>query len=165
MVAGHHVRMYPTNTYRCTECSGTFAPDPRVGDRQVTCGAGKCQQARHAKRCRQWHAANRETTAEHYQDVVVPFRREQPDYQRRWRWGRRLREIREQTSLLGGALLASLHGLVRQAERLAQQAASVVQTGILAGQKLQRAVAAVRSTITALEQLEASTAELRELGL
>jgi hypothetical protein len=97
--------------------------------------------------------------------VVVPFRREQPDYQRRWRWGRRLREIREQTSLLGGALLASLHGLVRQAERLAQQAASVVQTGILAGQKLQRAVAAVRSTITALEQLEASTAELRELGL
>ncbi len=95
----------------------------------------------------------------------MPFRREQPDYQQRWRWGRRLREIREQTTVLGGALLAGLHKLVRQAETLARQAASIVQTGILAGEKLQRAVAAVRSTITALEQLEASTAELRELGL
>ena len=165
MVAGHHVRMFPTNTCRCTECSGKFAPDPRVGDRQVTCGAAECQQARHAKRCRQWHATNRDATAKHYEDVVAPFRREQPDYQRRWRWGRRLREIREQTGLLGGALLGRLHGLVRQAEGLAQRAASCVQTGILAGEKLRRAVAAVRSTITALEQLEASTAELRELGL
>jgi len=162
MMAGHHVRMKPTSPCRCVECSAEFVPDPRVGVRQVTCGAAGCQKARHAKRCREWHANNKEATATHYQDVVVPFRQKQPDYQRRWRWGRRLCEIREKTTLLGGAVLASLRGLVLRAQRLAF---GTVQTGVLAGEKLQHAVAAVRSTITALKQLEASTAELRELGL
>ena len=162
MMAGHHVRMISTNPCRCVECSAEFVPDPRVGTRQVTCGALGCQRARHADQCREWHANNKEATATHYQDVVVPFRREQPDYQRRWRWGRRLCEIREKTTLLGGEALASLRGLVFRAQKLAFGA---VQTGVLAGEKLQRAMAAVRATITALEQLEASTAQLRELGL
>lgn len=95
----------------------------------------------------------------------MPFRQQQPDYQRRWRWSRQLREIRERTSLLGGAVLASLRRLVCWAERLIRQAPSALQAGILAGEKLGRAVAAVRTTITALEQLGASTSELRELGL
>ena len=165
-MTGHHARMKNTTTRRrCVQCSGEFVPDPRVGDRQVTCGAVECQRARHTDRCRQWHAANAEATASHYQDVVVPFRREQPDYQSRWRWWQRLREIREQTGLLGGALLASLRALVARAEQLARRAAGIVQTGVLAGQMLERAVRAVRCTVTALEQLEASTAELRELGL
>src|SRR5690606_5866543 len=98
--------MKTTNPCRGSECSAEFIPDPRVGDRQVTCGAPGCQRARHAKRCREWHAANKEAAASHYEDVVVRFREQQPDYQRRWRWGRRLREIREKTALLGGALLA-----------------------------------------------------------
>jgi hypothetical protein len=157
--------MIPTSPCRCSECSAEFIPDPRVGERQVTCGAAECQQARHAKQCREWHASNKETTASHYEDVVVPFRQRQPDYQRRWRWGQRLREIREKTTLFGGALLVALRGLVQQAERLVVRAADVVQTGVLSGEKLGRAVAAVRSTITALEQLEARTTELRELGL
>src|SRR3972149_2539812 len=101
----------------------------------------------------------------HYQDVVVPFRQQQPDYQRRWRWGRRLREIREQTGLLGGAILGRLQALVSGAEQLLARAAGTVQTGVLAGESLSRAVRAVRATIAALEQLEASTAELRALGL
>jgi hypothetical protein len=96
---------------RCVECSGEFVPDPRVGRRQVTCGAEKCQRARHAKRCREWHASNAEAAATHYQDVVVPFRQQQPDYQGRWRWGRRLREIREKSGVLSGVLLASLRAL------------------------------------------------------
>jgi len=157
--------MNPANPYRCVECNAEFVADPRVGARQVTCGAAECQRARHAKQCLEWHANNKEATATHYQDVVVPFRREQPDYQRRWRWGRRLCEIREETTLLGGALLAGLRGLMQQAQGLLHQAADIVQTGVLAGEKLQCAVAAVRATITALEQLEASTSELRELGL
>ena len=165
MLAGHHVRMNQTSPCRCTECNAEFIPDPRVGERQVTCGAAECQQARHAKQCRDWRAGNRDATASHYEDVVVPFRDRQPDYQRRWRWGRRLREIRENTTLLGGALLAALRGLVQQAEKLVVRAVGVVQTGVLAGEKLSRAVAAVRSTMTALEQLEASAAELRDLGL
>ncbi len=150
---------------RCVECSGEFVPDPRVGDRQVTCGASKCQRARHADRCREWRASNAEATASHYQDVVVPFRQEQPDYQSRWRWVRRLREIREQTGLLSAGLLTSLQALVPQAEQLARRAMGIVQTGVLAGKMLERAVKAVRSTITALQQIQASTTELRELGL
>jgi hypothetical protein len=97
--------------------------------------------------------------------VVVPFRQEQPDYQSRWRWGRRLREIREEMGKLGSGLLGTLRSLAIGAERLAKRATTGVQTGVLAGEKLQRAVRAVRSTITALEQLEASSAELRDLGL
>jgi hypothetical protein len=76
--------------------------------------------------------------------VVVPFRQQQPDYQRRWRWSRQLREIRERTSLLGGAVLASLRRLVCWAERLIRQAPSALQAGILAGEKLGCAVAAVQ---------------------
>jgi hypothetical protein len=150
---------------RCVKCSGEFIPDPRVGDRQVTCGAEKCQRTRHADRCRQWHASNAEAAASHYQDVVVPFRRAQPDYQSRWRWWRRLGEIREQSEVLCGTLVAGLRALVSHAEQLARRAVGIVQTGVLAGEMLQRAVSAVRSTIAAIEQLEASTAELRAVGI
>jgi hypothetical protein len=97
--------------------------------------------------------------------VIVPFRRAQPDYQSRWRWWRRLREIREQSQRFGGALLGGLQTLVSRAKPLVRRAVGVVQTGVLAGEKLERAVTAVRATISALKQLEASTAELAELGL
>ena len=164
-MAGHRARMKPHNNCLCVKCSGEFVPDPRVGDRQVTCGRAECQQARHADRCREWHASNTEATRSHYQDVVVPFRRAQPDYQSRWRWWRRLREIREQSLEFGGALLAGLQALVSRGEQLVRRAVGVVQTGVLAGEKLERAVAAVGATISALKQLQSSTAELEELGL
>lgn len=150
---------------RCVQCNRVFIPDPRVGVRQVTCGAPECQQARHAEQCRQWHASNKQARASHYEDVVVPFRQKQPDYQQRWRWARRLREIREESGLLTGTLLAGLRTLVARAEQLARRATEAVQTGVLAGEMLKRAVTAVQSTISALEQLEASQSELRKLGL
>lgn len=164
-LAGHHARMNSTNLCRCVHCSAEFVPDPRVRTRQITCGADECQRARHADRCRQWHAQNAEAAASHYGDVVVPFRQAQPDYQRRWRWGQRLREIREESSRLGGSLLARLRAMVSGAESLAQRATGAVQSGVLAGEKLSRAVTAVRTTIALLEQLEASTAELGQLAL
>jgi len=157
--------MKPNKTRRCVKCSGEFIPDPRVGDRQVTCGAAECQRARHADRCREWHASNAEAAASHYQDVVVPFRQQQPDYQQRWRWSQRLGEIREKSGVLSGVLLAGLRTLLLRAEKLARRAEATVQTGVLAGAMLSRAVSAVRSTIAAIEQLEASTSELRALGL
>jgi hypothetical protein len=127
--------MKQTTTYRrCVECSCEFVPDPRVRDRQVTCGRSECQRARHAEQCRQWRACNTEATASHYADVVIPFRQAQPDYQRRWRWVRRLREIREQSTLLAGTLLAGLRTLVSRAEELGQRVLGVVQTGVLAGE-------------------------------
>jgi hypothetical protein len=66
---------------------------------------------------------------------------------------------------LGGALLGALRSLVNGARGLAERAIGVAQSGVLAGVSLDRAVAAVRSTIVALEQLAASTAELGALGL
>src|SRR3972149_2423662 len=95
--------MKTTTTHRrCVECSGEFIADPRVGDRQVTCGAEGCQRTRHAGRGREWHAGNAEG---------------------RGGWGRSLREIREQTGLLGGAILGRLQALVSGAEQLLARAA------------------------------------------
>jgi hypothetical protein len=131
----------------------------------VTCGAPECQKARHAQQCRAWHASNKDSAAHHYQDVVVPFRSGQPDYQRRWRWGCCLREIREQMTPLGGAAIDKLRSLVRRAEQLVHDAVGIVQSGVLAGENLARAVRAVRSVIVCVEQLESSAAALRELGL
>lgn len=164
-MAGQHARMQITIVRRCSQCNAEFVPDPRIGARQGTCGAAECQQKLHAEACRQWHGANVEATSSHYRDFVVPFRLGQPDYQWRWRWGQKLREIREQMGQLGVALLAPLRSLISRAQKLASRAIGIVQTGVLAGESLNRAVQAVRSMITALEQLEASTAELGALGL
>lgn len=157
--------MNTSNLHRCVKCNTAFVPDPRVGSRQVTCGAEGCQRARHADLCRAWHRANQGLEGEHYRDVVVPFRQRQPDYQARWRWGRKFREIREQMEQLGGLVGGALLSLVDGAKKLAVRAVGVVQTGVLAGDSLERAVAAVQSTIVALEQLAASTSKLRALGL
>jgi len=62
-------------------------------------------------------------------------------------------------------VLARLMAMVSRAGALAQRATDVVQTGVLAGEKLAQAVALVRTTIALLEQLEASASELRQLGL
>jgi hypothetical protein len=157
--------MNETKHRRCVQCNTKFIPDPRVGERQVTCGAKDCQRARHAARCSEWHKVNKDIEAGHYRDVVVPFRREQQDYQGRWRWGQKLRKIREQTGQFSGSLLKALRSLVAGAERLKKRAIGAVQTGVLAGDLLARAAAAVQSTISALQQLAASTAELHAVGL
>jgi hypothetical protein len=66
---------------------------------------------------------------------------------------------------LGGALLAPLRSLISRAQELANRAAGVTQSGVLAGESLNRAIQAVRSMVAALEQLQSSTAELCALGL
>lgn len=150
---------------RCSQCNRLFIPDPRVDDRQVTCGDAECQRTRHADRCRSWHGANVDVTRSHYEDVVVPFREVQPDYQRRWRLAGRLREIREKMKPTGGMLLASLRALLRRAETLSESATRGVQSGVLAGNLLEEAAAALRGVIAAFEQLEASMSALRSMGL
>lgn len=158
--------MTTTNSVRrCCHCTRPFVPDPRVGDRQITCGEEACQRARHSEQCRAWHEQNREVTASHYQDVVVPFRQQQPDYQRRWRLGRKLREIRETMMPTGGVMLSSLRALLGRAEDLSKSAARNTQTGVLAGEMLNRARVALRGLVAALEQLEANVSELQSLGL
>lgn len=97
--------------------------------------------------------------------MVVPFRVRQPDYQRRWRLAGRLREIREKTSSVGGVLLASLRALLGRAEALSESTSKRAQTGVLAKELLDTAVAALRGAIGALEQLEASVATLQAMEL
>ena len=154
-----------TPVRRCCHCTRRFVADPRVGGRQVTCGAWQCQRARHCERCRAWHAANSDVAGTHYEDVVVPFRERQPDYQRRWRLAARLREIREESSPISRVLLTSLRALMGRAQRLAESPTRDGQTGVLAAKMLDKAMAALRFAIAALEQLEASVATLQALRL
>ncbi len=154
-----------TTARRCCECRRRLEPDPRVGARQVTCGAEKCQRERHSDRCRAWHRANGDVAGCHYEDVVVPFRRRQPDYQRRWRLAQRLREIREETRPLGSVLLTSFQALLSRTKTLSESPTSEAQTGVLTAKLLSKATDVLRGAVAALEQLEVSVAELRSMGL
>ncbi len=50
----------------CRICGKWFSPDPRLGDRQKTCGAAECQRHRHALKCAEWNRKNRACFRESY---------------------------------------------------------------------------------------------------
>jgi hypothetical protein len=50
----------------CRVCGKWFSPDPRLGDRQKTCGAAECQRQRHAAKCAEWNRKNRSCFRESY---------------------------------------------------------------------------------------------------
>jgi len=132
----------------------------------VTCGRPECQKARHCYSCKDWRKRNADIATTHYDDVVKPFRQNQPDYQRRWRLGRRLREIREKfDSLVIGALLTSIRGLIGRAEALASRPARGPQTGVLAGNLLDKTAQALRDVVAGLEPLGKGVETLRSMGL
>jgi hypothetical protein len=80
---------------KCCQCNRPFVPNPRVADRQVTCGDAQCRRRQHAESCRRWREQHRDVTAHHYEDAVIPFRNSRRTYQREWRFLRSLREIRD----------------------------------------------------------------------
>lgn len=43
----------------CRICRKWFMPDPRVGERQKTCGAAECMRNWHTKKCAEWNKKNR----------------------------------------------------------------------------------------------------------
>jgi len=43
----------------CRVCGKWFSPNPRLGDRQQTCGVMECQRRWHARRCAEWNRKNR----------------------------------------------------------------------------------------------------------
>jgi len=43
----------------CRVCRKWFTPNPRLGDRQQTCGAKACQRKWHARKCAEWNRRNR----------------------------------------------------------------------------------------------------------
>jgi len=95
----------------------------------------------------------------------VPFRQRQPDYQQRWRLGRQLREIREESGGGSGKLMRRVRGWLTRAESLSSRASRTLQTGVLSGGLLDSAKQALRGVAAAIEQLEANLSTLRSLGI
>ena len=140
-------------------------PDPRVGDRQVTCGAPECQRRRHARQCKDWHARQREWASHHYQDVVVPFRQRHPSYQRSWRLASRLREIREESRGLVEHLVRRVCGAVARGRLVrAGAAGEAEQPRSIIGESLDAALASAAQLGGVLEQLRALAMQLDVLG-
>ena len=44
----------------CKVCRRWFRPNPRVGDKQMTCGRPKCKREWHRGKCAEWNKKNRE---------------------------------------------------------------------------------------------------------
>ena len=61
--------MRPTNRNRkrpCRICGKWYWPDPRLGERQRTCGDKECQRQWHGKKCHEWNRKNRSYFQEIY---------------------------------------------------------------------------------------------------
>jgi hypothetical protein len=43
----------------CRICGKWYAPNPRLADRQQTCGTMECQRKWHARKCAEWNRKNR----------------------------------------------------------------------------------------------------------
>ena len=50
----------------CRICQKWFTPNPRVGDRQMTCGDHECMRKWHAGKCAGWNRKNRNCVQENY---------------------------------------------------------------------------------------------------
>jgi hypothetical protein len=48
------------NKRPCRICRRWFAPNPKVKDRQMTCGDPACKREWHKKACRQWNKGNQD---------------------------------------------------------------------------------------------------------
>lgn len=50
----------------CRICKEWFLPNPRLGDRQMTCGTPECQRQWHIRICAQWNLKNKSVAQESY---------------------------------------------------------------------------------------------------
>ena len=73
---------------RCVYCGRYFKPDKRVGERQKACKDRECRARRKKDSQRRWLESNPGYFRGRY-DFVKQWRKEHPDYQRRWRAKRR----------------------------------------------------------------------------
>jgi len=53
-------RAIQRNKRPCRICRRWFAPNPKLKDRQMSCGAPACKREWHKKACRQWNKDNRD---------------------------------------------------------------------------------------------------------
>lgn len=80
---------------RCGYCGKYFRPDYRAGERQKCCKDKACQAKRKKESQKRWLEANPGYFKGRY-EYVKQWRKEHPDYQRRWRAKRR--EIQDEIS-------------------------------------------------------------------
>lgn len=63
----------------CRICRKWFTPNPRVGDRQKTCGDHECMRKWHARKCAEWNKNNRKCAQENYFHDKLTFAVSQND--------------------------------------------------------------------------------------
>ena len=131
----------------------------------MTCGAEECQIKRHAKTCKQWHERHPVAAANHYDDVVKPYRQKHPTYQRRHRILVALRKIREELLSLAHRSGEQLASLVSRGRRVIEDGAQEpVQSRAMTGKPLEDALEAAASMVKAVDELTAQADQLSVLG-
>ena len=90
---------------RCRYCKRLFIPDPRVGERQKTCGDPLCQKAHKAKNNTRWRGRNPDYFKNDYPRIkgwldqhpgyLKQYRQSHPGYVKKNREARRLRYRRK----------------------------------------------------------------------
>ena len=64
----------PSRKRPCRVCGKWFMPNPRLGDRQKTCGADACKQQWHTAKCAEWNSQNRA----YFKEIYLRSRLESP---------------------------------------------------------------------------------------
>lgn len=64
-----------TNKRPCRICRKWFMPDPRLDERQKTCGGAECMRKWHTKKCAEWNRKNRSIyfQANYLSSKLAPF--------------------------------------------------------------------------------------------
>ena len=131
----------------------------------MTCGAAACQRKRHAKSCRWWRESNADSSANHYDDVVKPYRQRHPTYQRRHRILVAFRKIREELLSLARRSRKQLAELVSRGRRVIEEGAQEpAQARAMTGKPLEEALGTVASMVQAVDELAALSGALAVLG-
>jgi len=60
------MRKRPTRKRPCRICRRWFTPNPRLKDRQMTCGNAKCKREWHRKKCKEWYRKNSDYFTSNY---------------------------------------------------------------------------------------------------
>jgi hypothetical protein len=94
---------------KCPYCRIFFAPDPRVGQRQKTCGNPSCKKALKAKNNARWRKENPDCCRndyprikqwlDHHPGYLQHYRKNHPEYVHKNRQAQRLRDRRKKLLL------------------------------------------------------------------
>ncbi len=112
----------------CRICRRWFMPNPRVKDRQKTCGAEACKDEWHRRQCAQWNREN----PEYFQDIHLRRKLEAEKSRTRLRLGLPLETVQ---GLIGTQHAVILGYLAQLLHRRFQEALKV-QMAVIAAKSL-----------------------------